>query len=193
MELKQFIRKRNRDIEKEFGFDYYLELKDRFQLSKNQNHKNIVDAFFRFVGDQNLKVVKTDNGEVVDIFDMSSDEIKSNLIVLEGDKGRFFDEILEISYAFLGNNFFAYVQPNMVMFSASKEDTLKMAGILHKYGLKYHKPYSLNRKTEILKSLRKLGRNEPCHCGSGIKYKKCCLNKDIEETGKPKKVKATYY
>lgn len=25
---------------------------------------------------------------------------------------------------------------------------------------------------------RKLGRNEPCYCGSGIKYKKCCLDKD---------------
>jgi hypothetical protein len=24
----------------------------------------------------------------------------------------------------------------------------------------------------------KLGRNEPCHCGSGQKYKKCCLDKD---------------
>jgi len=23
-----------------------------------------------------------------------------------------------------------------------------------------------------------LGRNEPCHCGSGRKYKKCCLEKD---------------
>jgi hypothetical protein len=23
---------------------------------------------------------------------------------------------------------------------------------------------------------RKLGRNDPCHCGSGLKYKKCCLN-----------------
>ena len=23
-----------------------------------------------------------------------------------------------------------------------------------------------------------LGRNEPCHCGSGKKYKQCCLNKD---------------
>lgn len=23
----------------------------------------------------------------------------------------------------------------------------------------------------------KIGRNEPCHCGSGKKYKKCCLNK----------------
>jgi uncharacterized protein YecA (UPF0149 family) len=23
----------------------------------------------------------------------------------------------------------------------------------------------------------KIGRNDKCHCGSGIKYKKCCLNK----------------
>jgi hypothetical protein len=23
-----------------------------------------------------------------------------------------------------------------------------------------------------------LGRNDPCHCGSGKKYKKCCLGKD---------------
>ena len=25
---------------------------------------------------------------------------------------------------------------------------------------------------------RKIGRNEPCPCGSGKKYKKCCLDKD---------------
>ena len=24
---------------------------------------------------------------------------------------------------------------------------------------------------------RKVGRNDPCPCGSGKKYKKCCLNK----------------
>lgn len=24
----------------------------------------------------------------------------------------------------------------------------------------------------------KLGRNDPCHCGSGNKYKKCCATKD---------------
>lgn len=24
----------------------------------------------------------------------------------------------------------------------------------------------------------KIGRNDPCHCGSGSKYKKCCLEKD---------------
>ena len=25
----------------------------------------------------------------------------------------------------------------------------------------------------------KIGRNEPCPCGSGKKYKKCCLNKSV--------------
>lgn len=25
---------------------------------------------------------------------------------------------------------------------------------------------------------KKLGRNDPCHCGSGKKYKKCCMHKD---------------
>jgi uncharacterized protein YecA (UPF0149 family) len=26
--------------------------------------------------------------------------------------------------------------------------------------------------------MQKLGINDPCHCGSGNKYKKCCLSKD---------------
>lgn len=29
-----------------------------------------------------------------------------------------------------------------------------------------------------------IGRNDPCHCGSGKKYKKCCLAKDEEEARK---------
>ncbi|CAH1195197.1 hypothetical protein PAECIP111893_00636 [Paenibacillus plantiphilus] len=29
--------------------------------------------------------------------------------------------------------------------------------------------------------MKKLGRNDACHCGSGLKYKKCCLNKDAED------------
>ncbi|MDO8611169.1 MAG: SEC-C metal-binding domain-containing protein, partial [bacterium] len=28
-------------------------------------------------------------------------------------------------------------------------------------------------------SKKKLGRNDPCHCGSGKKYKKCHLNSDL--------------
>lgn len=33
------------------------------------------------------------------------------------------------------------------------------------------------KMTDKIEHKRKLGRNEPCHCGSGIKYKKCCLDK----------------
>jgi hypothetical protein len=29
----------------------------------------------------------------------------------------------------------------------------------------------------ITNKTKKVGRNEPCHCGSGKKYKKCCINK----------------
>ena len=36
--------------------------------------------------------------------------------------------------------------------------------------------------------MRKLGRNEPCYCGSGKKYKKCCLPKDRKELGRRRKI-----
>jgi hypothetical protein len=32
-----------------------------------------------------------------------------------------------------------------------------------------------------LVTTQKPGRNEPCHCGSGRKYKQCCLAKDEAE------------
>ena len=34
-----------------------------------------------------------------------------------------------------------------------------------------------------------LGRNDPCHCGSGKKYKQCCLGKD-EEAARAARAKA---
>ena len=36
--------------------------------------------------------------------------------------------------------------------------------------------YSLNRFFMLPSPNAKLGRNDPCHCGSGKKYKKCCIN-----------------
>ena len=33
-----------------------------------------------------------------------------------------------------------------------------------------------NRSKTVIKE-KKIGRNEPCPCGSGKKYKKCCMNK----------------
>jgi len=32
-------------------------------------------------------------------------------------------------------------------------------------------------KSEPIQVKKKIGRNDPCYCGSGKKYKKCCINK----------------
>jgi len=29
-----------------------------------------------------------------------------------------------------------------------------------------------------MRKTSKIGRNHPCHCGSGLKYKRCCLPKE---------------
>lgn len=41
--------------------------------------------------------------------------------------------------------------------------------------------YSENFPSQIPKTTgqrKKIGRNDPCSCGSGKKYKKCCMRKD---------------
>jgi len=35
----------------------------------------------------------------------------------------------------------------------------------------------INQDKQNTKEKQKTGRNEPCPCGSGKKYKKCCLSK----------------
>jgi len=37
--------------------------------------------------------------------------------------------------------------------------------------------WNKENKEEAVKRVE-LGRNDPCHCGSGKKYKKCCIEKD---------------
>ena len=39
----------------------------------------------------------------------------------------------------------------------------------------------------------KVGRNDPCPCGSGLKYKKCCLGKDIQVNRDPGAMYAQRY
>jgi hypothetical protein len=42
----------------------------------------------------------------------------------------------------------------------------------------------LDFKKKVVKNpdFRKIGRNEPCYCGSGKKFKKCCISKEFIET-----------
>lgn len=40
-------------------------------------------------------------------------------------------------------------------------------------------PYDFPIKAELIRRKQKIGRNKPCPCGSGYKFKKCCIGKGI--------------
>ncbi len=50
----------------------------------------------------------------------------------------------------------------------------------------FYRQFSINAK--LIKrgpeDGKKLGRNDKCHCGSGKKYKKCCLERDLQQQRK---------
>ena len=39
---------------------------------------------------------------------------------------------------------------------------------------------SVVKKAPVRTAAKKVGPNDPCPCGSGKKYKKCCMQKDKE-------------
>ena len=43
------------------------------------------------------------------------------------------------------------------------------------------KPQDTRKPETFRREMPKVGRNDPCPCGSGKKYKNCCMNKDMEE------------
>ena len=43
------------------------------------------------------------------------------------------------------------------------------------------KPQDARKPETFRREMPKVGRNDPCPCGSGKKYKNCCMNKDLEE------------
>ncbi|MFO7916450.1 MAG: SEC-C metal-binding domain-containing protein, partial [Anaerolineae bacterium] len=48
-------------------------------------------------------------------------------------------------------------------------------------GGKFEGLVSASEKSEARRRLRELGRNDPCWCGSGKKYKHCHLREDQQE------------
>lgn len=182
LNLSSFIGKEEDELEKALGFTHYIETKDEFLVGKKVKHGNLIDALFRFVGNQKLKAVKTDDGKIVEIFGISLDEAKKNLVLFAKNEGPFYDEDVGINYSILGENFYAFSY-GVLMFSASEENVQKMAKILEEYSIEYHEPDAIEDITYVPSPLlpKQPGRNEPCHCGSGKKYKKCCWLKEMNE------------
>lgn len=209
--------KDDREINKLMGFDYYLETKDSFHLNwKAVDHGRLVDAFMAFNRNDAFVVVQFSDGVIEGAETMDIAEVRNNLVLLEKNKGAFaYDEESGIiaSYGLLCGDYLAEVMQEIIFFSGKAGPVQAFSDVLAAHKVEHFAPAPI-RKVESLKSLmqevneevssladtvesvevrmRKLGRNEPCHCGSGKKYKKCCLEKDMEATGRAKKVPSYY-
>ncbi|MCF7872449.1 SEC-C domain-containing protein [Candidatus Woesearchaeota archaeon] len=189
--MNELIGKTCKEIKEEFDFDYYLETKDEFLLGKPINNKKLIKLFIEFNKNTELNVLRLFDGVFEDIIKMSLPEIKKNLFLLAEKKGIFYDDSdneLAISYGFLCDDYLAEIMEGIIFFSGKKEYVMTFANILKENNVEFHNPkkiFEIEKNIEIKNvKKKKLGRNEPCHCGSEKKYKKCCLDKDIEETGK---------
>ena len=200
-DLKDFINKDTRELCEYFGFDYYLEVKNNFIFRSRQNHEDIINALYEFIGNRPVKVIKAYNDQIKKYFDMDLEETKKNAMLFGKNKGKFYFEDPSICFCLLGDNFFTYILCEMLFFYGKKEGVDKMAYLFDKYSVDYHKPYKLDKyepydfennideddedldeedkneetDNEIETRPKKIGRNDPCPCGSGKKYKKCCL------------------
>lgn len=201
-ELKDFIGKDTRELCDYLGFNYYIEVKDFFHLLKRtpNKHEDIVNALFEFINNSSAKVIKCYNEKIQKYIDMDLKKIKENALLFGEDKGDFYYNDPYICFCILGKDFFAYILNTMIFFYGTKESVEKMAQNYNKYSVIYHEPYELEKyipsdypaneeedneeseeenecqnEKESAVIPKKIGRNEPCPCGSGKKYKKCCL------------------
>ncbi len=193
--MSDLVGQSHKELEEKYGFDFYLETKDNFLLGKKIDCRKLIDSFIEFNKEKELKVVKLYDGVIQYIKEMDLTEIKNNLILLSKNKGMFYDnsdDELATCYGFLCDDYHAEIMPGIIFFSGKEEYVKTFANILTENSIEYHEPKKISdidKSIEITKEKpRKLGRNDPCHCGSGKKYKKCCLDKDIKETGKAVKV-----
>lgn len=125
------IGKSTKEIERENGFDWYVEFKPRhyfgFDLGE---HKELMDVFIRFLPKGEIKILKLNDGVVEEVFELDYDKVLENIKLLEDEKGKFYDEELEISYSILTDDFFAIIQRNMIFWSSGKGLAEKWADAL---------------------------------------------------------------
>ena len=115
-------------------------------------------------------------GDLAEIKGPSSKPIMRSLF----DGGRIDEEIITWSciediYQTWGDDFLASKKDPMNFFSPENLNYLKKISgeIQPEHGTQSTAPWSALEEPEK----RKVGRNDPCPCGSGKKYKKCCLPK----------------
>ncbi|MFH1094888.1 MAG: SEC-C metal-binding domain-containing protein [Candidatus Micrarchaeota archaeon] len=177
------------ELEQIFGFDYYFEVILDFTQKKSFDHDQIIELLFKYAKGQDIRVFRMRGGKVErELAWRPLAEIQMDMSRMGEEGSPYYDEDDQIASGLLGAKFFAEVVEGAIFFSANEEECLKFIAILtekevehsHLTPVSEYEDIGTAGKTSLPTAPlpRKIGRNEPCPCGSGKKYKKCCLDKN---------------
>lgn len=155
--MNYLIGKNTKEIERENKFYWYVEFKPKEMFGFDlEEHNKLMKHFIEFLPSKNdIKILRLNNGEVEDIFELAYEETLENIELLSREEGKFYDENEEISYSILTDDFFAIIQQGMIFWSSKKELSEKWCESLTKAGLGFHEMSFIgNDENEIRRAIK---------------------------------------
>lgn len=129
------------ELEKENGFDWYVEFKPKdffgFDL---EEHRKLIEVFIEFLPKEKIKILKLNDENIEEVSELNYEEVLENIELLEREKGRFYDAEPEVSYSILTNEFLAIIQRGMIFWSSKKKLAFEWGEKLREKGLNFFEP-----------------------------------------------------
>ncbi|WP_062323235.1 YecA family protein [Halolactibacillus sp. JCM 19043] len=147
-------------------------------ILKEQQQKSIYQKHYSFTDDQLIQAGTEDFMDLTDELIQLVKHLKERYLLDDQTMNRYMDDCLILLNSFIDiDPSFLYLSQHLPV--ASDDDKKMLLALLqasqdsiHTWALKGNK-----RKKETVQTsepAKKIGRNDPCPCGSGKKYKKCC-------------------
>jgi preprotein translocase subunit SecA len=144
---------------------------------KDQQQKSIYQKHYSFTDDQLIQAGSEDFMDLTDELIQLVKHLKERYLLDDQTMNRYMDDCLILLNSFIDiDPSFLYLSQQLPV--ATEDDKKMLLALLqasqdsiHTWALKGNK-----RKKDVAQTseTKKVGRNDPCPCGSGKKYKKCC-------------------
>lgn len=144
---------------------------------KDQQQKSIYQKHYSFTDDQLIQAGSEDFMDLTDELIQLVKHLKERYLLDDQTMNRYMDDCLILLNSFIDiDPSFLYLSRQLPV--ATEDDKKMLLALLqasqdsiHTWALKGNKrKKTASQSTET----KKVGRNDPCPCGSGKKYKKCC-------------------
>ena len=144
---------------------------------KEQQQKSIYQKHYSFTDDQLIQAGSEDFMDLTDELIQLVKHLKERYLLDDQTMNRYMDDCLILLNSFIDiDPSFLYLSQQLPV--ATEDDKKMLLALLqasqdsiHTWALKGNKRKKNAAQTSETK---KVGRNDPCPCGSGKKYKKCC-------------------